>query len=350
VPITHYNEAIVLRQDVSDVIGTLKKPGASSVPNTPASGNSVKKKGWFGDGLVISTRLQGSIDFTREEAAQRKLKSDEPGGWFSYQKRVGGISQETEDAALLAAFGEPTTYTKIRNLFLAQDSVIRSFSMYEKPLDLDFNDEDVDEPDETGRHAFSVQKTNITPDFMRWVQAMATSDIPEDEKLVNFSCAIHQVMHIHFLLYKNGWVHGDMHMKNMKVIDPGLATGMFLVKAFDFGESGPANFANRNNDLNYLFWRRSQKTGPKGFGESMLRANRGEDHADMQKHYPIHKIMKTMGVEIGMVNDFMASVGSRLTSRLSTNNLTLHQPWIDISNEIVAFANQNATFGIAGGA
>ena len=89
--------------------------------------------------------------------------------------------------------------------------------------------------------------------------------------------------------------------------------------------------------------------GPKGFGESVRRARRGEEHEDMQKHYPIHKIMKTMGVEIGMVNEFMASVGSRLTSRLSTNNPTLHQPWIDISNEIVAFANQNTNVGIVGG-
>ena len=202
-----------------------------------------------------------------------------------------------------------------------QNSSVRQFSLYERPTDL--ND--------------TNQGIELVPKLDQWI--INNNGNGAVIKVENIQCCIHQIMHIHHLLFLHQWVHGDMHMKNIKVIDPSRAVGTFLVKAFDWGNASSAGMFNRYNDLNYLFYKKSQKIGLVGRLETRSRHKRErgtneEERQNQKKHYPLHKLLEASGITEATATAQLERIGRRLMGRITADNRTLKQPWLDASNEL----------------
>ncbi|MCP3943105.1 MAG: hypothetical protein GY710_16680 [Desulfobacteraceae bacterium] len=97
---------------------------------------------------------------------------------------------------------------------------------------------------------------------------------------------IHQLVYIHYWLYKTQVLHGDLHMGNIKVITD---TNNFpIVKAFDFGKSKIGCSRDESfKDLQYFCNRKAVS----GYLETFSRNKTRKDCSVKQaKHYPLHRL------------------------------------------------------------
>jgi hypothetical protein len=97
---------------------------------------------------------------------------------------------------------------------------------------------------------------------------------------------IHQLVYIHYYMYKANIQHGDLHMGNIKIIIDNA--GYPVIKAFDFGKSKIARPGNGSTqDLQYFCCR----TAVSGFFETFKRNTwRSDDSEKQMKHYPLHRL------------------------------------------------------------
>ncbi|QSH41927.1 hypothetical protein P0136_05505 [Lentisphaerota bacterium ZTH] len=246
-----YKNIIAYRLYDTDISG-LKKNLASGLPaQAPTSGGKHKKFSRE-EGLVYAASRKGLSDFPKEDAFKDsilRLSTDDilPGNiFFSFQNELS--RQEQQSAAGSRPWQQPGRYRRV--------------SIYEGSTTLGVHVERFPEA-----YSFSNQ--------MHFYRARA-----------EITRIIHQLVYIHYCMYKAHLMHGDLHLHNIKYFQD---NNQFpIIKAFDFGNSKTdCTGSDRFRDLQYFCARKAAG----GKVETFVRNKwRNDASATQQKHYPLHRL------------------------------------------------------------
>ncbi len=246
-------------------------PGRAGLPTEAPTIGGVHKKFSPEHGLVWAARDTGLSDFPKESAMQQRL-----GEWnlahSDIELRDVFFSFQRE----LDEHDYPDRGTELHQ----QRMRYRSVSIYNlRDLENSPNHLPDRQPGKTSLNDYMPKLVEFRREYHNNPGAM--------ELLRSaISHIIHQLVYIHYYMFKAGIQHGDLHMGNIKIILDNK--GYPIIKVFDFGKSKNVTPGQGTmKDLEYFCCKKAVS----GFLETFKRNTWRNDTDEAQlKHYPLHRL------------------------------------------------------------